>query len=76
MFMKRLRFFAWSSPCPEVAQQAFVPARSSRPVVESGARGHALGERAQLWLAFLVVLLAAWGTWSAGNWMLAAWQWQ
>jgi hypothetical protein len=74
MLTKRLRFFTWSSPCSD-SQRAFVPERSSKPTVDTGARGLMRGARAQLWLAFLVVLLAAWATWSAGNWILTAWRW-
>lgn len=75
MLTKRLRFFTWSSPCSD-AQRAFAPERSFQPTGDTGARGLTRGARAQLWLALVVVLLAAWATWGAGNWILTAWRWR
>jgi hypothetical protein len=75
MLTKRLWFFSWSSPCSD-SDRAFAPERSPKPTVDTGARRLTRGARAQLWLAFLVVLLAASATWGAGNWIFTAWRWR
>ena len=74
--MKRLRLSVWPWTPGEVPQRGLASARAAQARVELDRPARTLGARAQWWLALLVVLLASYGTWSAGNWLLAEWQWR
>lgn len=74
--MKRLRLSVWPSTARELPQRGLAPLRASQASIQIDRPARTLGARAQWWLALLVVLLASYGTWSAGNWLLAEWQWR
>jgi hypothetical protein len=49
--------------------------RLSAPTLPSARRGLALlARRYETWLALAVVAAGAWGSWSASQWLLSAWQ--